>query len=171
MAEEIVAEGKEKVPFRTFLKQNKVIFLCIGVCALFVAIGVYLLFQGTDGLVATEATISEITVDHTFDDDDRDAYVDYTANGVAYSHVRLDYYSSSFYEGKKITVYYDPSDPGRITAGKDPLLGILLICFSAPIGVFLLIRTILTYKRGGKSVGPLVVGKAKGRDAESTWIK
>lgn len=41
-------------------------------------------------------------------------YVTYIVDGKVYSNVPLGYYNSNMYEGKRITVYYDPQNPGRI---------------------------------------------------------
>ena len=94
----------------------KVIFGGIGIIMLL--IGVILLIQTfdfIDSAVVVEAEITKIESDITNDGETRHrAYVDYEYNGEEYGRVKLDEYSESMYEGKKITVYIDSDNPGEV---------------------------------------------------------
>lgn len=59
-----------------------------------------------------EAAITSIVENSS---DSYTTYVDYEVDGVQYSHVALDTYSSNYFVGKKITIYYNPSNPNEIT--------------------------------------------------------
>lgn len=43
-------------------------------------------------------------------------YVDYTFNGVAYTHINLNSYSSAFMVGNTLTIYVNPAKPEEIEA-------------------------------------------------------
>lgn len=65
--------------------------------------------------------------------------VEYTYAGKLYENAELNFYSSSMYEGKEITVFCDPDNPGRIRSNQGMTLlygifigmGILFIAISA----------------------------------------
>lgn len=61
--------------------------------------------------VETTATI----VDITSNGDDHDVRVSYVVDNVLY-HVPLNSYSSSYYIGQEITVYYDKTNPSRLVS-------------------------------------------------------
>lgn len=44
----------------------------------------------------------------------REVYITYTYNGKTYNNVRINTYTSSMYEGKKITLFCDPYNSGRV---------------------------------------------------------
>ncbi|MCX4364366.1 MAG: DUF3592 domain-containing protein [Bacilli bacterium] len=83
---------------------------------IFLAVG--LLFVGRifnyDNTIETVGTITKINVSYDMDGDkDHDVYVAYMANGRRYESM-LNGYSSSFYEGKKIDMYYFKDNPQKI---------------------------------------------------------
>ena len=75
--------------------------------------------------VDTTGVITEIS-EHQGRNRDRDydVYVAYEVDGTPYES-RLNSYTSSYYEGKKIDIYYDRDDPRRI--GTKELNGLFLI--------------------------------------------
>ena len=77
------------------------------------------------------------------------AYVNYTYNGQQYNKVRVNFYSSSMYEGKEITLYCDPQHPERVVVqGADvfavvilSLMGVLFLCMGIiPIVNFIRVK-------------------------------
>ena len=83
----------------------------------------------------TEAVIVDIFASTDRDGDTtHTVYVDYEIDGVNYSNVQLDVYSSSFYEGKTITIDYNPKNPREIT-----VLGVSNIIFAIPLGIGVII--------------------------------
>lgn len=58
-------------------------------------------------------------------------YYSYEIDGKEYKNIPLSYYSSSDYEGKKVTVYYDPKAPEDVK----PMLFLFFGCFfTVPLG-------------------------------------
>ena len=103
------------------MKENKlenliwIIFSSIG--AIFMIIGVILVVNmfNYENKVDTVGTITEISSYYNNDENDRDykVYVSYIADGKEYKS-QLNSYSSSFYEGKEIDIYYDKDNPSKI---------------------------------------------------------
>lgn len=95
------------------------VFLIAGVGML---IGGIFLLMSTLRFKETAIEISgEITrIDSTYDNDGDEhcsVFVSYEYSGERYENVRLNSYSSSMYEGKKISLYCDPENPRHIQAG------------------------------------------------------
>lgn len=94
----------------------------------------------------------EITrIDGAYDNDGDEHYsvfVSYEYNGERYENVRLNSYSSSMYEGKKISLYCDPESPRHIQAGSmlyfAPVFLLAMGTVFALVGGGILIPTIIT---------------------------
>lgn len=99
-------------------KFNPIAFLFLALIGLiFAVVGVFLLVDNKNksDYKQTQAVISDI---QSYYDDGKThytTYVDYEVNGVKYSKVKLDVYSSIYYVGKTITIDYNPSNPNQIT--------------------------------------------------------
>ncbi len=93
-------------------KKTQIIAAVVGV--LICGMGLYLSFFETRGFVATTAVIDRIEETWSGSEDtDYDVWVSYSAEGRSY-YGELDNYSSSYHEGKRIKIYYDPQNPERI---------------------------------------------------------
>lgn len=102
------------------MKENKLekiawtIFIGIGI--IFLVIGIFICFDifNYDNKVDTVGVITEIT---PYTDSDYDlkheVNVSYTVEGKQYKS-RLNGYSSDFYEGKEIEIYYNKDNPNKI---------------------------------------------------------
>ncbi len=103
------------------MKENKIenlvwiIFSSIG--AIFVIIGLVVFGSifNYDNKVDTVGTIKEISSYYSNAKHNRnhEVYVSYIVDGKEYES-RLNSYSSSFYEGKEIDIYYDKDNPSKI---------------------------------------------------------
>lgn len=119
------------------MKKDRSVFLWIAVGLVFLAVGVYVTFFRTMGMVKTTAEITNIDVVNRGDDNDHIVYVKYTVDGVDYNDVRLDTWVSTYKVGKNVTVYYDPDDPSQIhgksffVGGMAIFCGLIALC--API--------------------------------------
>ena len=102
------------------MKENKtenllwIIFTIIG--GIFVVIGL-IIVGNVFNYENKESTVGIITEISTYrgNNDDRNyrVYVSYNVDGRTYES-ELNGYSSSFYEGKKINIYYDKNNPNKI---------------------------------------------------------
>lgn len=102
------------------MKENKsekllwIIFTIIG--ALFILIGLTLVGNvlNYENKESTVGTITEISTHRGINDNvDYRVYVSYNVDGRMYES-ELNGYSSSFYKGKEINIYYDKSNPTKI---------------------------------------------------------
>ena len=131
-------------------------FLIIGI--IITSIGLYtsVIMLDSSNKVDTIGTITSIV---STSSDTPDVYVTYNADGKRYTSVMRGY-SSTFYEGKKIDIYYMKNDPNIIGNKKLELL-ILLLPF---IGlIFLLI--------GGINIFRIISNKKKKERLIKTGIK
>ncbi len=103
------------------MKKNPGVFILI----LFFIIGIGLLIGSVflmkdyqefkETAVEVQATIEEIHVSRDSDGDtDYDVFVSYQYGGESFDNVPINFYSSSMYEGKEITLLCDPAAPGRV---------------------------------------------------------
>lgn len=115
------------------------IFLLIGI--IITSIGLYTSVKTLDSSNKVD-TIGTITSIVRTSSDTPNVYVTYDVDGRSYTSV-INGYSSSFYEGKKIDIYYMKNDPNTIGSKKLELL-LLLILFMGLI--FLLIGGINIFK-------------------------
>lgn len=104
------------------MKGGKFLYLF---CGIFAVIGAVLLVSAVMVYVSDQKFMAEaeeingvIDTIETYRDSDHEthhrAYVNYTYNGQQYNKVRVNFYSSSMYEGKEITLYCDPQHPERV---------------------------------------------------------
>lgn len=119
------------------MKNNKFLKLFYGIFAL---VGIGMLAGAVVVFLSSQKFMSEaeevsgvIETIETYRDSDNDvhhrAYVSYTYNGREYDNVRLSFYSSNMYEGKSITLYCDPNDPGRVVAKEGNLFACITLLF------------------------------------------
>ena len=111
----IIRDRREKI-----MKENKaesliwIIFAIIGTMFVIIGLTVFGTRNNYENKVDTKGTITEISSyrDST-GDDEHEVYVSYTVGGRRYKS-KLNGYSSSFYEGKEIDIYYDKDNPNNI---------------------------------------------------------
>ena len=124
------------------MKENKlenliwVIFASIG--AIFVIIGLVVFGSvfNYENKVDTVGTITEISsYRSTNHNRNHEVYVSYTVEGKEYKS-KLNSYSSSFYEGKEIDIYYDKDNPNKIGVKS---LDLLFLIFPGIGLIFLII--------------------------------
>ncbi len=124
------------------MKENKlknltwIIFTSIG--AIFVIIGLFVFVNifNYENKVDTIGTITEISsYGGTNRNRNHEVYVAYTVEGKQYES-RLNGYSSSFYEGKEIKIYYDKDNPNKIGMKS---LNLLFLIFPGIGLIFLII--------------------------------
>lgn len=98
---------------------NKKILGVIAFCLVFVAAGITVFLFGNndlkkiDSYPQTKAVITRIEGYYDGDDYEHDVYVRYTVDEIEHEN-KLNEYKSSFYEGKEITISYNPNDPTDI---------------------------------------------------------
>ncbi len=78
-----------------------------------------------DNKIDTVGTITKISSYYGDDSRNREVYVSYVVDKERYE-ARLNSYSSSFYEGKEIDIYYDKDDPSKIGVKSLDLLILIL---------------------------------------------
>ena len=113
--------------------------LLLGIC--FLVFGIIFLSIGVSSTVndqnykETEALITDIEVEYrSVDSKTYTVYIQYFVDGKEYNST-LNYYESSFYEGKVITIKYDPENPHEIAATG---IGVKILTFGLG-GVFALV--------------------------------
>ena len=98
-------------------RPERLIFMIFaGIGAIFLLVGILLCVHilDYDGTVETTGIITEISPHRgSGGHRDYDVYVSYEVDGTDYES-RLNGYSSGYYEGKKLDIYYDRDDPWRI---------------------------------------------------------
>lgn len=100
------------------------------------------------------AVISELIEYRDGDDIEYEVYLDYEYDGEVYTHIRSNVYTSSMYEGQKLTLYVNPDDPEEFQCKEaNESLKIILISVAAIVGAVLvlfatiIIRNILAGKK------------------------
>jgi hypothetical protein len=133
----------------------KVLKFCFGIFfgvgLIFFVIGIVMLSNSsTEGMIETKATITNIesSCSYGYDDDDDCNYkttISYRANGKEYTKV-LTEYSSTYYEGKEITIHFDKENPNKVITQLSKFLvwmfigmGALFILIGG-IGFFVIIK-------------------------------
>lgn len=96
---------------------ERIVWLGFSIIGLiFLIVGIFISFNtfNYSNKVDISGVISRIETRRDSDGDtDHDVYVSYRINGTSYES-RLNGYSSSYYEGKTIEIYYDKDDPNKI---------------------------------------------------------
>ena len=115
------------------------VFLIIGITI--TSIGLYTTIKTLDNSNKVD-TIGTITSIVSTSNDTPDVYVTYNVDGKRYTSV-MSGYSSTFYEGKKIDIYYMKNDPNIIGNKK---LELLILLFPFVGLIFLLIGGINIFK-------------------------
>lgn len=121
------------------MKENKAEYLLYGIFAtvgaIFLIVGIFLTMALTniENKVDTIGTITEIVRDRIGDNVSYKVFVSYEVDGKDYESM-LNSYSSTFYEGKEIEIYYDEDNPNKIGTHSSDLVmwifpGIGLIFF------------------------------------------
>lgn len=113
-----------------------IFFIAIGL--LFLGLGIYFLSAETSkkDRVYTDATITDI-------DSDNNVTVTYNVSGNTYTK-RINFYTSSYYEGKVIKVYYTKNNPSKVDVDE---MGVLNLTFIGMGIIFFIIGLIpLTIK-------------------------
>ena len=92
------------------------IFLAVGIGLL---AGSFAMFKSTSDFkkIAEEVPAKIIRIEDYYDSDDElhhRVYVTYSYNGTVYDDVPINFYSSSMFEGKEITLLCDPEHPKRL---------------------------------------------------------
>ena len=102
------------------MKENKteslilIIFAIIGTMFVIIGLTVFGTRNNYENKVDTKGTITEIySYRDSTGDEEHEVYVSYTVGGRRYKS-KLNGYSSSFYEGKEIDIYYDKDNPNNI---------------------------------------------------------
>ncbi len=92
-----------------------IIFATFGAIFFLIGIAIFGKVFNYENTVDTVGTITKIYSYYRGADDDRDhdVYVSYVVDGKKYES-RLNGYSSTFYEGKEIKIYYDKDNPNKI---------------------------------------------------------
>ena len=109
-------------------------------CGLFAIIGAVLLISAVMVCISDRkfmASAEEISgvVDtiETYRNSDNETnhrvFVNYTYNGQQYNRARVNFYSSSMYEGKEITLYCDPQHPERVVVHGAGIFGFIILFF------------------------------------------
>lgn len=146
------------------------VFCMIIVSLAFMAAGIALYLINQERMPyykETTAIITDIDVDRYWDSDenektDYEVYVDYTVNGIQYTHREYDSWNIGMYEGQEITIFYDTRDPGKPLQSPKSLL--IISCVLMGISLLPLIFV-------GKQIGDLVKESRRVKMLKETGIK
>lgn len=116
-----------------------IIFANLGIIIIIVGVIVKNTIYNYDNKIETTGIITEISYHRDIDDNrEYDVYVSYTVEGKKYE-TKLNGYSSNFYEGKEIKIYYDKDNPNKIGMKS---LELLFLIFPGIGTIFLIIGVI-----------------------------
>ncbi|MDO4341168.1 MAG: DUF3592 domain-containing protein [bacterium] len=109
------------------------LFTFIGVVFLIIGLGVLIMPFTIKNKVETTGVISSIN--YKYDESSRkedmpDVRVSYIVDGQEYE-TALSYYSSTFYEGKQLKIYYDQNNPQKIHAKAESSLAYIFLGLGA----------------------------------------
>lgn len=126
-----------------------IIFTIVG--TVFVAIGIILFGSVFDytNKIETTGIITRISLSGSSENDSNKVYVSYVAEGNEYEST-LSGYSSSFYEGKEIEIYYDKDNPNKIGMKSLDLLFLIFLGLGL-ISLIIGVTGISAKARGKKS--------------------
>ena len=116
-----------------------IIFANLGIIIIIVGVIVKNTIYNYDNKIEITGIITEISYHRDIDDNrEYDVYVSYTVEGKKYE-TKLNGYSSNFYEGKEIKIYYDKDNPNKIGMKS---LELLFLIFPGIGTIFLIIGVI-----------------------------
>ena len=124
------------------MKKNKyenfiwTVFFCIGLFIVILGLIIFFVVFNIPNKVETKGTITKIysSINHE-GKNKQEVYISYTVDGKEYES-KFNGYSSTFYEGKEINIYYDQKNPSRIGI---PSLNLLFLIFPCVGLIFLII--------------------------------
>lgn len=129
----------------------KSIFITLICGIVFLGVGIFFTVRNKN-YVETTAVITDIQTRGAGDDEDHDVYVSYNVDGQEYSALS-DTYSSTYFEGKEISVFYNPDNPQEIH-GDSKLLGIIMMAVGGvlmAITVIIFVVVIVAAKAGSRA--------------------
>lgn len=134
-----------------------IIFASFGL--LFLILGIYFYKSDLDfknKSIKTTGKITEIVTSYDSDGDStNDVYVEFYVKGNKYNG-RINYYTSSMYEGKDIVIYYDAKNPNNFRAD-GAVIGTLIFAILGGvfflIGFVFIISIVLKNKKNKKVMG------------------
>ncbi len=138
---------------------------------IFLAVGIILLISGIVALVsnanfvksAEEVTAQISNIDTYRDSDDElhhMVYVDFTYGGKIYTDVRLNFYSSSMYVGKNITILCDSTNPQNIRSKSGSYIaGILLIFMGVIFSLIGVVPILVTVRKSLRKKNVIASGR------------
>lgn len=138
------------------------IFLFVGVILL--ASGIAVSISNSNFKKTAEEITAQISDIETYRDSDGElqsrVYVDYTYGGNRYTKIRLNFYSSSMYVGKDITILCDPTNPANIRSESGLLItSMILLIVGAVFALFSTILIVRSAKRAAKTKRVRETGK------------
>lgn len=139
--------------------ENLVWIIFAGIGAIFVLIGTVVCINifNYNNKIETTGIITDISSYKGTDGDRKySVYVSYNVNGKEYES-ELNTYSSSFYEGKEIEIYYDKDNPNKIGSKS---LDLIFLIFPGCGLLFLII--------GGTGIAIKIKGKMSERKLKET---
>lgn len=124
------------------IKKNKfeyliwIIFSCIGLFIVILGLILFFTVFNIPNKVETKGIITKIyTSNDRNGNHSHDVYISYNVNGKEYES-RINGYSSTFYEGKELNIYYDQKNPHKIGVKS---LDLLFLIFPGIGAIFLII--------------------------------
>lgn len=107
-------------------------FMIVG--SVLLLIGLVLALRGAMFLSKAETTTATLSsyINGVEDGTGYSLYYNYEIKGKEFKNIPLNYHSSADYEGKRVTVYYDPQNPTRVKPGWAIFFGCF---FTVPIGL------------------------------------
>ena len=116
------------------MKGEKLLNLFFGIFAL---VGIILLISAAivfifnkkyiSGAEEINGVIETIETYRSSGDRNHRVYVSYVYNGQEYNNVRISFYSSGMYEGKDISLYCDPENPGKVVVKGADIFAVVLL--------------------------------------------
>lgn len=150
----------------TLIRESRVARFLIPVGIMLVAFGIifFVVNKRNQNYVETEASVTKVELEQEAYKDSNGDWVDatyilsikYTADGKEYE-AELNGMPESK-EGQKLTIYYNPSDPGQITQTKSLVIPLIII----GIGIAALAGGVISGVNAAKRIGKM-------KDQEKEW--
>lgn len=151
------------------MKKRKNLFAAL-FPAIFMTVGMLFLIGGVvtavinwqfrEKAVEITAVITDIQTYRASDGDRKhEVYVSYRFEDREYEDVRLNFYSSSMYEGKEITVFCDPENPRHIESSGTIVLIIVFVVMGAVFVVIGSIPIVVMRKRSARKKRIIAAGR------------